>query len=327
MENFMPATTRTKPIPTMTCMEVWGGNTAVDTSFGTLGVEIWIHSRPYQQADSGGDIHYVSSCASGRITRLLVADVSGHGVKVSDLAVKLRGLMRQHVNKIDQRRFIEKINEDFSTLRDQGGFATALATTYHSPAAEFTFTNAGHPYALYYRQRTCAWEIVNPRETRSTRNSSEPISDLPLGVFDQMSYREVSLRAEAGDLALIYTDSLVESKRSDGAMLGVEGLKDLVATCEATSPDTLIGELLDKIRGLSSDNLTDDDTTVVLMRSLGVKNRPGLWTIFTGPFRLLWKFAEALVRREPLPLPDLMLRAAKNRHSRNGEKIENGSHS
>jgi sigma-B regulation protein RsbU (phosphoserine phosphatase) len=311
----MSAVSPTNSIPTMTCMEVWGGNAAAETSFGTLGIEIWIHSIPYQQADSGGDIHYVSTCSSGRITRLLVADVSGHGVKVSDLAVKLRGLMRQHINKIDQRRFVEKMNEDFASLRNMGGFATAMATTYHSPSAEFTFTNAGHPYVLYYHHRTRAWKIINPSESRSKPENSEPISDLPLGVLEQMNYREVTLRAEAGDLALIYTDSLFESKRPDGSMLGIDGLRELVSTCDASRPNSLIGELLGKIRQLAPGNLTDDDTTVVLMRSLGNKSRPGLLTIFAAPFRLLWKTAEAIVRREPLPLPDLTAQPKKSRQN------------
>ena len=63
----------------MHCMEVWGGNSPVDRGFATPGLQLWLHSQPYDRAEGGGDVYYVSSCASGRITRLLLADISGHG--------------------------------------------------------------------------------------------------------------------------------------------------------------------------------------------------------------------------------------------------------
>lgn len=70
----------------MQCMEVWGGNQAVERSFQTPGLKIWVYSRPYGQAVGGGDVYYISSCASGRITRMLLADVSGHGELVAKIA-------------------------------------------------------------------------------------------------------------------------------------------------------------------------------------------------------------------------------------------------
>mgnify|MGYP003350521956 CR=1 FL=1 len=40
---------------------------------------------------------------------LLVADVSGHGREVSEIAVTLRDLMRRFVNYLDQSRFVEEL--------------------------------------------------------------------------------------------------------------------------------------------------------------------------------------------------------------------------
>src|SRR6187402_1776010 len=68
----------------MQCMEVWGGNQAFDSSLALPGLDAWVYSRPYGQSAIGGDVYYVSSCATGRIMRLLLADVSGHGAVVSE---------------------------------------------------------------------------------------------------------------------------------------------------------------------------------------------------------------------------------------------------
>ena len=79
----------------MHCMEVWGGNQATHQHFETAGLNVWIYSRPFRGATAGGDVYYLSACASGRITRMLLADVSGHGELVSNMAVSLRDLIRR----------------------------------------------------------------------------------------------------------------------------------------------------------------------------------------------------------------------------------------
>src|SRR5436305_7033824 len=117
----------------MTCMEVWGGNTPTNNGVSMLGLDAWVYSKPYQSADAGGDVYYVSSCATGRITRLLVADVSGHGAAVSELAGHLRGMMRRYVNYLDQSRFVGEMNRQFATQSKLGNFATAVVTTFFAP--------------------------------------------------------------------------------------------------------------------------------------------------------------------------------------------------
>ncbi len=98
----------------MTCMEVWGGNQPVDNGVVMAGIDAWVYSRPYAgpagTASAGGDVYFVSSCATGRITRLLVADVSGHGTAVGDIAISLRTLMRKYVNFLDPLRFVGEMN-------------------------------------------------------------------------------------------------------------------------------------------------------------------------------------------------------------------------
>ena len=78
----------------MTCMEVWGGNRSTWTSFVVPGLDIWVYSQPFDGSDNGGDVYYVSSCASGRITRMLVGDVSGHGTEAAALSVSFQQLLQ-----------------------------------------------------------------------------------------------------------------------------------------------------------------------------------------------------------------------------------------
>ena len=110
----------------MQCMEVWGGSqlTARGVEFG--GLDVWVYSKPYGQAQSGGDVYYASSCATGRISRLLLADVAGHGNSVAATAADLRTLMRRFVNRLDQAEFVRLLNQQFVALSRAGDFATAI---------------------------------------------------------------------------------------------------------------------------------------------------------------------------------------------------------
>ena len=85
----------------MTCMEVWGGSQLTSNGVELSGLDVWVYSKPYGEAQRGGDVYYVSSCATGRISRVLLADVSGHGTSVAATAADLRSLMRRFVNRLD----------------------------------------------------------------------------------------------------------------------------------------------------------------------------------------------------------------------------------
>src|SRR6266550_2791582 len=125
----------------MQCMEVWGGSDIVDKTVAISGLDAWVYCKPYLDAEGGGDVYYVSSCATGRITRLLVADVSGHGEAVRATAQHLRELMRRYVNHIDQTRFVRSMNQQFAALSKDGSFATALVTTFFAPTNHLLLSN------------------------------------------------------------------------------------------------------------------------------------------------------------------------------------------
>lgn len=126
------------PPKVMQCMEVWGGNVPVDGNVVMSGLDAWVYCKPYTAeiatpSVAGGDVYYVSSCATGRITRLLVADVSGHGLAVCNVASSLRTLMRKYVNYVDPLRFVSEMNRQFADYSRNGCFATAVVATFFSP--------------------------------------------------------------------------------------------------------------------------------------------------------------------------------------------------
>lgn len=265
----------------MRCMEVWGGNTYVHKGLCTPGLEVWVSSTPYEGSRHGGDVYYVSSCASGRITRLLLADVSGHGDEVVKVSEGLRDLMRRNVNLINQGRFVREMNEQFAAQSRHDEFATALVCTFFSPTRSLQFCNAGHPHPMLYSARTQSWQFaVDVAQIERAKG----IADTPLGVIEDAGYSTYEIRLEPGDMVLCVSDAFTESRDAEGVMLGAEGLLDFVRGLRSSNPQDLIDALPAKLRQLRADNLDQDDATLLLFQADG--SSPSISSDLLAPVRL-----------------------------------------
>lgn len=91
-------------------MDIWSGNRSVENEVSTPGMDLYVYSQPYRGESRGGDVHYVSLCAGGVVTRLMLADVSGHGEAIAGTSQALRSLMRRHMNAKSQTRLVGELN-------------------------------------------------------------------------------------------------------------------------------------------------------------------------------------------------------------------------
>lgn len=286
-------------------MEIWGGNRAADSAVAISGLDAWVYCKPFcssadEPSDSGGDVYYVSSCATGRITRLLVADVSGHGAAVGSIADGLKHIMRKYVNYLDPTRFVSEMNRQFAPLSNSGNFATAVVTTYFAPNNHLTLCNAGHPPPLLYRAGQ-GWSFIESAAPRSG-----DVANLPLGIEDSSRYSQHEVKLRGTDMVLCYTDGLPESRNAQGEFLGSEGLLELLRQVDVSDPAKVVPSLLMAIEKLYPGNLTCDDITVLLFRPN--RRGRGIVSFYRGlisPFRV----GSAVIRSwlpggGPTPWPD-----------------------
>jgi hypothetical protein len=305
-----PALAQSDP-HTMKCMEVWGGNQAVDNGVVMAGLDAWLYSRPFGDQSAGGDIHYVSSCAMGMISRALVADVSGHGEAVADSARKLRLLMRRYSNFVDQTRFVQGLNDEFSNIAHAGGFATAVVLTYYVPDDKLSICNAGHPRPLWYSARSRSWSLITeptPTATEKRGTKTAPTTpaastgpaNVPLGIVESICYNQFNIKLGTGDMVVLYTDSLIEAKDKDGKMHGEEGLLRIVQGVDASDPSEFLRGLLDAVGPAQQ----GDDMTVLILRANGLKPKPTMGKQMRA-MRMMMKAAGAsLFKGEPFPWPE-----------------------
>ncbi len=264
----MSANTISEPEPlSLQCMEIWGGIEAVDTAVSLTGLDAWVYARPHGEGAAGGDVHYLSMCGSGRIVRVGLADVSGHGAVVSDLAGTLRSLMRRHINTPDMTRFMRATNQAFLQHAevDQttiGRFATALLATYFAPSDHLLLCNAGHPKPLWRREATGRWSALD----ESSPELAERVANLPLGVIEPTPYSQFAVKLAKGDLVLLFTDGVTETRSPGGTLLGMEGLRSMLDGLDPAQPASLLHALLQRLEEFRGPGTTpDDDLSIILL--------------------------------------------------------------
>jgi len=284
----------------MSCMEVWGGSQLTTRGVEMGGLDAWVYSKPYGDAQRGGDVYYASSCATGRITRLLLADVAGHGNTVASTAANLRTLMRRFVNRLDQTEFVRMLNQQFTALSESGTFATAVVATFFAPTQRMIVCNAGHPRPLLYRAAAREWSLlgVDPLAQDVTARN------MTLGILDMTEYEQFDVELRSGDCVLSYTDALIESRDADGEMLGEAGLLRIVRHIGDVEPQMMTRTLLREIKDRFPENLTEDDVTVLLVRANGQKPHHSLRDFLWANLRFIGSLLRGInpwAERPPLP--------------------------
>jgi sigma-B regulation protein RsbU (phosphoserine phosphatase) len=260
---------------TLQCMEVWGGASHADHATSVPGLDIFVQSTPFNDGEEntigGGDVYYISRCGSGRVTRIALADVSGHGSHVNGLAEQLRKAMRKSVNTANQSNLARKLNTAFEGFSDGERFATAFLATYYAPTDHLVFVNAGHPPPLLRKWATGEWMMLD-HQTPGVITDPTPsigIRNLPLGVIDSTEYQQLAIKLEPGDYVLMYTDAYSESMDHSGNMLGSGGLANLLGELDTESggrvhPSMLIDNIKSRLQSYRNAPAQDDETALLI---------------------------------------------------------------
>jgi sigma-B regulation protein RsbU (phosphoserine phosphatase) len=248
----------------LACFELWGGNSKAAHPIELPGLHGWISCTPSGQATSGGDVHYMSVCSKGQVSRIALADVAGHGEFASSVAERLRRTLQHHTDNWDQSALMRELNEAFK--RDANGlqYATAVVLGFYAGTGELLFTNAGHLPLLWHHATTGVWDWLEDQTPYAKK-----VADLPLGIISGTNYPQTAVEFQAGDTLLLYTDGITESRNESGEELGHQGLLALVRdlTISPTEGPAAFGPALAaRVKKFQGTGPQRDDETLVLIQ-------------------------------------------------------------
>ncbi len=319
--NALAATLTAEP-PRFVCAEVWGGNRPIDVPLRLPGIRGRVYSQPCA-GGRGGDIHYVSICSSGLVSRLCIADVAGHGEPVARVSGEIHQMLRRFMNHHDERQVLAALNRRL-VESELTVLTTAATLSYLPMLRRVSISYAGHPPAWLYSGKAAAWQRVLPegaRKSRTTtrRGSAAPageftesappglpsrplpkrpvLMDLPLAVDEGTQFSRRNLRVRTGDRLLLVTDGVLEAPGAGGALYGEARLEAVLAAVGPADADTLVTAVLNDVRRHAGcEALAHDDVTIL---AVGFVPGPriGVWSVLKN--RLLRKLTPDARRAAP----------------------------
>ena len=243
----------------LVCTEVWGGNRKVTRTVRMPSLTAWVASVPLNEGKGGGDLHYMSVCDYDLISRVALADVSGHGSEVNAVTQTLRNLMHKNINAWDQSDFMRGLNETFGQSGDHK-YATAIVLSFHRVLGRLAFSNAGHLPPLWYHAAQKAWGWLEEG------TEAKKVSGLPVGLIPGTDYSQTVMTLKPLDLLVLYTDGITEAGNETGHELGREQLLEWAREAPVTSPKLLGEALLQRMELFRGKVRNDDETLLVLQR-------------------------------------------------------------
>jgi phosphoserine phosphatase RsbU/P len=205
-------------------------------------------------------VHYVSVCPKCNVSRIALADVSGHGRAVVLLSTTLRELMQKYLAALEQASLMRDLNEAVRVELDGVHYATMVAAGFHARRGLLVMTNAGHPPAFWYRARRDEWAWLEPRE------GGLGVRGAPLGLLPKVSYDRIIVKPDPGDMIVLYSDGISEAVNPAGEELGRDHLMTLARTLDRTSAETFGAQLVEAISAFRGGIVPDDDQTIIVVQ-------------------------------------------------------------
>ena len=247
--------------PALVCGEVRGGNSKFLGERILPGIVAWIACIPASDQGVGGDLHFMSSCDHDLISRVALADVSGHGYDVDTPATELFKLMRKNINTWDQTEFMRGVNEAFRES-GAGTYATAIVLSLHRLTGRLAFTNAGHPPPMWYHSSENTWGFLDEGDSLARRGIG-----LPVGLIPGTDYVQTIVSLRKSDFLVLYTDGITEATDDDGRELGRERLLEWARHSPNNNATSLGEALLSRFSEFRANRQNDDETLIVLQRN------------------------------------------------------------
>ncbi|MCP4131400.1 MAG: serine/threonine-protein phosphatase [bacterium] len=188
---------------------------------------------------------------------ILLLDASGHGVSSALITAIARPIFYKN-HRLHKDDSLAKAIKDanIELCREIGHISNYLTgITLRLSNNHFSYVNAAHPYIIYKRAKTGKiHELDN--------------NGILLGLDEfQGDFTARKAEASRGDILLLYTDGLIETKNPDGEEFGVERVKKIIAQTDGEAKDVkkkILSEMTSF--GIDLDKLRDDMTFVVIKK-------------------------------------------------------------
>ncbi len=214
----------------------------------------------------GGDLFELFPIDENR-TVITIGDASGDSVPAAMVMSSVRGALRaiatdphQDVSRTDL--VMQKINSALYSITPAHQFMSMLFAVYDKSEETFTYTNAGHPTPIH-----CHNDQISTLKSHG----------MLLGVMSDGVYERSILSMENDDVLIMFSDGISEAMNRKKKLFRSEGIIGAVKNIEpGTTAESILNTILSQVKEHTQGSGGDDDKTLLVVRTLGVKVKTGL---------------------------------------------------
>jgi sigma-B regulation protein RsbU (phosphoserine phosphatase) len=199
----------------------------------------------------GGDLYDFVSYSLSR-TGIVIGDVSGKGAPAAIYAALVSGILRSHAPiEPGPAEMLRAVNFSLGERRIDAQFVSLIYAVWNDTNKTLQVANSGLPRPIYcHRGKT---EIIEA-------------TGLPLGLFDDADYDELTFQAEPGDLFVFFSDGILDARNRKGDLFGRQRVDEIVTRCATETARNLVDTLFTAVTEYAAGMETFDDQTVVVIK-------------------------------------------------------------
>jgi phosphoserine phosphatase RsbU/P len=180
-----------------------------------------------------------------------VGDVAGKGIAAAMLMAHLSAMLRTLISVgLPLATLMERASRVFCESTLPSHYAT-LVCGCASTSGDVELCNAGHP---------------PPLVIRDSGITAIDATGLPIGMFSSGQFASHTVRLEAGESLLLYSDGLIEAQNMADVEYGIDRLSALAASAARRSPAEVVGTCIDDLAGFRDARSASDDLTVMVIQ-------------------------------------------------------------
>jgi len=199
----------------------------------------------------GGDLYDFVPYSLSRLG-IAIGDVSGKGAPAAIYAALVSGILRSHAPiEPNPAEMLSAVNLSLAERRIAAQFVSIIYAVWDDQRRTLLVANSGLPRPIYCHDGKIEWIEA---------------TGLPLGLFDEADYDELSFKAKPGDLFVFISDGILDARNRHGQSFGPERLEPIVAACATQTAGCAVNEIFKAVAAHAAGVDAFDDQTVVAIK-------------------------------------------------------------